>query len=259
MGKMICGRTLFFGPFIALSLLSGIARSADDSAPGPASTTEAKVDRPTLRPAVEISDDPAANWRRSHNETTTGVRFIKPSIPGRARAAAPAGALVTDGGPSSQSAERDRQSAGAQNVSVQRIEVKPRVAARLTVAQVPANASGAGFGRPQLPIIDRQLASATAAKLQQLIEQPQIPVAIEASNQLVDGDGAIAVSATNAPTQFQEQNSVFIKDEPNDVADKQIVQAAASAPRQLWAAGSRLLQGIGQLFPVTGSRRAVEQ
>jgi hypothetical protein len=260
---MICGRTLFVGPIIALSLLPGITRSAVDSAPGPASTTEEKIDQPTRRPAVEISDDATATWRRSHNETAANIRFIKPSIPGRAHAAARARALVTDGGPSSESIQgyRQRDFAPTKNVSVKRIEVRTHVVADYTPAKAPAIVSDAGIGKARPPVTDRQLAGATAAKLQQLIElpKPQLPAAIQSPNQPADVDGAIAVCATNEPTQFQEQNSVFIKDEPDDVADKQVVQAAASAPRQLWAAGTRLLQGIGKLFPVTGSRSTVAQ
>ncbi len=248
---MICGRTLFVGPIIALSLLPGIARSADDSASGLASTTEEKVDQPTRRSAVEISDDATATWRRSHNQTAANIRFIKPSIPGRAhaaapaRAAAPSRALATDGGPSSESMQGYRQ----------------RDFALTHPAQAPAIVSDAGIGKARPPVIDRQLAGATAAKLQQLIELPklQLPAAIQTPNQPADGDRAIAACATNAPTQFQEQNSVFIKDEPDNVADKRVVQTAASAPRQLWATGTRLLQGIGKLFPVTGSRSTVAQ
>ncbi|HEX2474590.1 MAG TPA: hypothetical protein VHK01_07590 [Lacipirellulaceae bacterium] len=261
---MIFRRTVFVGPIIALSLLSGVARSADESAPGPPSSTEEKVDGLKRRPSFEISDDTTTIWRRSRGESTnSNIRFIKPSIPGSALVSAPARALATDGGPSGQFVEhgRHRDSFAAQNASIKRIEAEPRVAARIAPAQVPTNVSRAGIGKVQPPKTDRQLAGATAAKLQQLIEQPkpQIPAVIQSSNQPAEGDGATAVCATTAPTPFHRSRGAVIKDEPNDVAEKQVVQAAASAPRQLFAAGTRLLQGIGRLIPTSGSRAAVDQ
>ncbi|HEX2477617.1 MAG TPA: hypothetical protein VHK01_22865 [Lacipirellulaceae bacterium] len=261
---MICGRTLLFVPVIAISLLSGIAHSADEIAPGPASTTEGNADRPTLRPVVEISDDATATWRLSHNETATNLRFIKPTIPGRARAAAPARALATDGGPSSESIPgyRKRDFAPTQNVPVKRIDVKTHVAPNNTPTRVPTIVSDSGDSKAQPPAVDRQqLAGATAAKLQQLIEQPkpQLPAAIDSPNQPAGSDGEIAIYATNAPTQFHPSHDAFVNDETNDIADKQVIQASASAPRQIWAASTRLLQGIGNLFPMASERSTAAQ
>jgi hypothetical protein len=261
---MICGRTLFFGPVIALSLLSGMARSAGEGAPVSASINKQKVNEPTLRPAVEISDDATATWRRSYNESATDVRFVKPRIPGRAHVAAPARALATDGGPFSESIPVycQRDFAPAHNVSVKQIESKAPVPANKSPARVPAIVSDAGIGKAQPPLIDRQqLAGATAAKLQQLIEQPkpQLRAAIDSPNQLAGDDGEIAIYATNAPTQFQPSHDAFVKDVTNEIADKQVVQASASAPRQFWAAGTRLLQGIGNLFPMASERSTASQ
>jgi hypothetical protein len=245
---------------IAIPLLTRIARSANERVHLSASTSEAKVDSPTHQPAVEISDDATATWRRSYNESANDVRFVKPRIPGRAQAPAPARALATDGVPASESIPGyyQRDVTVAQNMSVKRIEVNAHAATNKLPAQVPAIVADTGISAQPPLNHTRQLAGATAAKLQQLIELPQIPAVVKQPNQAVDG-GEIALGRTNAQTQFQEQNGVYITNEPNDVADTQVVQTAASGPRQLWATGVRLLQEIGQLFPVTGSKSAVAQ
>jgi hypothetical protein len=258
---MICERTLSFGPILALSLLSGVARSANESAPGPPLSTEGIVDGIKLRPVIEITDDTTAIWRRSRTDTATGIRFIKPSIPRPDGVTAPAPALATDFGTSIQSVERGRQqhTAVSDYEPVNPLRAKMRAAVGITPAPVPANVSGGGTCKARPPGTDRQLAGATAAKLRQLIElpKPHAVAAVQTRNQPADCDGTIATCANNAPTQFLGPHQEFDTDEPSHIADKQVVQAAASAPRQLWAAGNRLLQGIGNLLPKTGSRSSV--
>jgi hypothetical protein len=278
---MICRLTFFFGPVIAVLLLSDPARSAHHGAPKAASMPEVKVSKFTGNPVVWVSHDATAVWRQTRAEAPANIRFIKPNIPTPAHAAASTGGASTgateaNGGASIQSISHDtkRDGPALREVPVKRIEAIRQAAA--DIAPDPVLVTGITIrecnGQPAKA--DSQLARATAAKLRQLIEQsmPQDGAGVQQQNQLPLGDGGHAdeMDSTNARTQLQRPTQFLITDEgehaigpcdqpltsapPGDLVQHRVDQQTGSPPNQLWSAGTRLLHGIGQLIPWTGSR-----